>query len=102
VVVDSHGGGMIGEGYSERYSIRKASRKDVETGAFMQPTGIDVSGLLCSRVDASTPPAPMGRDFQLVPNPRARAQLPPAFRLPGTYYPVTRNADDSLYVTVFP
>jgi len=86
VTVDAHGGGAIGEGYSERYSIRKASGKDVETGAFMQPTGIDLSGLLCSRVEASVPPVQLGCDFQLVPNPLARVELPSAFRHNDRFY----------------
>ena len=99
--VDAHGGGVVGEGYTKRPAIRKVSGSEVRTGAFLEPTGIDLSGLLCSRVDASMPPPRMGADFQLVPNPLARVELPPAFRLPGTYYPVARNGD-ALDVTVFP
>lgn len=101
VTLDAKGGGVIGEGYVDRPAIRKISGSEVRTGAFLEPTGVDLSGLLCSRVDASTPPGPIGRDFQLVPNPLARVQLPSEFRLPGTYYPVTRNGD-ALDVTVIP
>jgi hypothetical protein len=101
VTLDADGGRMIGEGYRDRPAIRKVSGSEVRTGAFLEPTGVELSGLLCSRVDASVPRSPMGGDFQLVPNPLARVQLPPAFRLPGTYYPVTRNGG-TLDVTVIP
>jgi hypothetical protein len=102
VTVDPNGGGIVGDGYQQRYAIRKASGRDVPTGAFMQSYGADLSALLCSRVNVSRYPRPMGRDFQLVPNPLARARLPDSFRLPGTYYPATLDASGDLHVTVIP
>jgi hypothetical protein len=102
VTVDPSGGGIVGDGYQQRRAIRKVSGSDVPTGAFLRPHGEDLSGLLCSRVSASKRPHCMGRDFQLVPNPLARARLPDTFRLPGTYYPVTVDVDGDLQVTVIP
>lgn len=98
VTLDGESGTVVGEGYQHRASISKASGAKVSTGAFLHPTGIALSGLLCSRVDASNHPTQMGADFQLVPNPLARAQLP-AFRLPGTYFPVIQDGDN-LVVTL--
>ena len=100
VTVDANAGKVIGEGYQHRDAIRKASGKEVPTGAFLLPTGEDLSGLLCSRVDAANQPSQMGDDFQLVPNPLARALQPDSFRLPGVYFPVARQEDGALYVTL--
>lgn len=59
--LDSEGGGVLGEGYTDRPAIRKRSGNEVRTGAFLEPTGVDLSGLLCSRADASTPAATLSR-----------------------------------------
>jgi hypothetical protein len=99
VTLDARTGTLLGEGYQRRVSIAKASGSEVPTGAFLHPSGIALSGLLCSRVDAGNQPNQMGGDFQLVPNPLARAQLPTSFRLPGTYFPVVRDGDN-LVVTL--
>lgn len=99
VTLDARTGTKLGEGYQYRVSISKASGSKVPTGAFLQPTGVALSGLLCSRIDATNQPTQLGGDFQLVPNPLARAQLPASFRLPGTYFPVIRD-QDNLTVTL--
>jgi hypothetical protein len=99
VTLDGSSGTVLGEGYQRRVSIAKASGSQVPTGAFLHPRGLALSALLCSRVDAASGPTQLGGDFQLVPNPLARAQLPASFRLPGTYFPVVRDGDN-LVVTL--
>ena len=99
VTLDARSGTVLDEGYQRRVSISKASGSKVSTGAFLHQTGVALSGLLCSRIDAANQPEQMGGDFQLVPNPLAHTQLPNSFRLPGTYFPVVRDGDN-LVVTL--
>jgi hypothetical protein len=93
VTLDGQTGEKLGEGYQYKISIAKVSGAKVPTGAFLDPANSALSGLLCSRVDAGNQPEEMGANFQLVPNPMATNLLPGAFRLPGSYYPVTRERD---------
>jgi hypothetical protein len=93
VTLDGRTGEKLGEGYQYRISIEKASGAKVPTAAFLDAANSALSGLLCSRVDAGNQPVQLGENFQLVPNPMATTLLPAAFRLPGTYYPVTRERD---------
>jgi hypothetical protein len=101
VTLDPNGGGVIGEGYQTRFSIAKTSGSSVQTGVFLQASGKNLSGLVCSRVDADDQPQVMGQDFQLVANPLARVQLPQSFKIPGSYFPATLNGE-VIDVTVIP
>jgi hypothetical protein len=89
---------IIKTGYQFRDSIQKASGATVPTGVFHQSDYAGLSGLLCSRVDVATQPEKLGTDFQLVPNPKARAPLWTEFRLRGTYFRIDRTDDG--YVAV--
>lgn len=91
VVLDQKTLKQVDSGFHVRTAITKASGSDVATGVFEQDRYANVSGLLCSRIDAVNQPAEMGRDFQLLPNPNAKTSLPAAFRLPGTYFEVERT-----------
>jgi hypothetical protein len=93
VSIDGRTGNKLREGYQHRIAITKSGGAQVPTGAFMHESGIALSGLLCSRVDAANQPEEMGGNFQLVPNPLARVQMPHSFRLPGQYFPVVRDGD---------
>jgi hypothetical protein len=44
-------------------------------------------------VDAVNQLKKMGGDFQLVPNPQAKAPLPSKFRLKGTYFRIEHGND---------
>lgn len=91
VSLEGRSGKVLEEVYQRRVAIPKANGAVVPTGAFLHDTGVSLSGLLCSRVDVANYPAQLGAVFQFVPNPLARAQVPEAFRLPGTYFPVARD-----------
>jgi hypothetical protein len=93
VSLDGRTGEKLSDGYQLQYSIAKARGAEVPTGSFLHDSGIQLSGLLCSRVDAANQPDEMVANFQLVPNPMARSPLPPAFRLPGKYFLATRDGD---------
>jgi hypothetical protein len=95
LVIDRETGKASGSGYHFRDHLVKAPKKDakegeepatVPTGVFQQEEYNGLSALLCSRVDAANRPAEMGDDFQLAPNPHAKAPLPDGFRLRGIYY----------------
>lgn len=89
---------VIRTGYQFRDKIEKSSGATVATGVFLQDEYSGLSGLLCSRVDVANQPDKMGADFQLVPNPKARAPLWTEFRLRGDYYKIDRTKDG--YVAV--
>jgi hypothetical protein len=98
VVIDPKTSKPVESGYQFRATIAKASGATVSTGVFLHPEYATVSGLLCSRVDAVNQPDDAGRDFQLVPNPKATVFLPTEFRLKGTYFCI-EQAKDSFSVT---
>ncbi|QIG49214.1 hypothetical protein G5V57_16710 [Nordella sp. HKS 07] len=89
---------VVDAGYHVRNVIKKASEAEVTNGVFLQEQYAHLSGLLCSRVDCVNRPEKMGLDFQLAPNPHAKAPLPQSFRLDGTYYRVSENHDSSYSV----
>jgi hypothetical protein len=111
VEVERATGRPVGAGHHFRDLILKAAKKDQETGeekraevatgVFQQEEHASLSGLLCSRCDAVNRPAEMGANFQLAPNPHAKAPLPPTFRLPGVYYD-TKLAEGIYQVTPTP
>jgi len=95
----------VGSGYHFRDHIVKTPREKpeqaankkepakVSTGVFQDKEHLGLSALLCSRIDAASRHGEFGDDFQLVPNPHARAPLPEEFRLRGTYYAVETRQD---------
>lgn len=84
-------------GYEFRDVLPKASGRLVDTGVFLHKEYEGLSGLLVSRIDVVNRPDKLGADFQLLPNPVAGVPLPSDFRLPGTYFGVTK-ADDGYTV----
>ena len=104
VEVDPTSMKVVGTGYEFRGFIRKAPKgqgqegEKIPTGVFQQKEYGWLSGLLCSRVEASNRPAEMGTDFQLAPSLNANVPLPEGFRLQGTYF-ATRLADNGYQVT---
>jgi hypothetical protein len=93
VSLEGRTGAKLSEGHQRRFSITKLRGAKVSTGAFVHESGMALSGLLCSRVDAANQPGEMGANFQLVPNPLASVPLPTGFRLPGKYFPVDREGE---------
>jgi len=93
VVIDSRTHKQIKSGYQFRDHISKMSGTAVSTAVFLQEDYLGLSALLCSRIDVANQPKRMGADFQLVPNPNARVQLPQEFRTMGTYFRVERDGD---------
>jgi len=104
ITIDRASMKVIGTGYEFRGFIRKALTKEcpkgpkVTTGIFQQKEYAWLSGLLCSRLDATNRPGEMGANFQLAPNLHAKAPLPEGFRLQGTYY-ATKQVDIGYQVT---
>jgi hypothetical protein len=94
VVIDQETLEQVRSGYQFRDRIKKAFGSDVPTGIFHRQEYSGLSGLLCSRIDAVNQPERMGADFQLVPNPWAKALLPETFRLPGTFFRI-KQANES-------
>ncbi len=86
IVIDRKTAKTIGAGYQFRDKIVKVAGKSVSTGVFLQDDSKNLSGLLCSRIDAVNQPEKMGDEFQLVPNPQAAVPLPKSFRLEGTFF----------------
>jgi hypothetical protein len=80
-----------GSGYLFRDAIKKSSGAEVLTGVFQQD--LKLSGLLCSRGDVANQRGPMGADFELVPNLRAKVPLPKQFRLRGTFFRIEHRQD---------
>jgi hypothetical protein len=91
IAIDQETLKQVDAGYQFRDRITKALGSDVPTGIFHRSEYSGLSGLLCSRVDAVNQPRQMGDDFQLVPNPQAKAPLPDAFRLRGTYFRIEQS-----------
>jgi type I restriction enzyme S subunit len=98
VVIDSKTSKAIKSGFQFLSPIKKASGKQVAAGVFLREEYSGLSGLLCSRVDAVNQPTQIGSDFQLVPNPQAKARLPDKFRLKGTYFRI--EAAEGGYIAV--
>ncbi len=93
-VINSRTMEQVSAGYQFRDKIIKNSGKPVSTGVLHLEEYSGLSSLLCSRVDAVNQPNEMGADFQLVPNPWARAPLPQSFRLKGTFFQIQHKDDD--------
>jgi hypothetical protein len=91
MAIDRKTAETVETGYQFRNAIAKKSGSTVSTGVFENGEYCGLSGLLCSRVDAANHPEDMGQDFQLVPNPHAKVQLPKSLRLKGTYYRIARE-----------
>jgi hypothetical protein len=102
VTVDRKTGKPIASGYQFRDTIKKATGAKVDTGILLQKEYACVSGLLCSRVDATNKPGESGSDFQLVPNPNATTPLPTEFRLKGTYFRVEHSKDSFNVIPEWP
>lgn len=94
-VLDQKTGRLIKTGYRFREKIEKSSGTSVQTGVFMQNEYSGLSGLLCSRIDVANQPDKMGADFELAPNPKAKAPLWSEFRLRGTYYKIDKPRRDT-------
>jgi hypothetical protein len=95
VAVDQKSLKEVDSGYLFRCAItKKSNSSNVETGVFLNEKYAGLSGLLCSKLDVANQPDEMGKNFQLVPNPKARVQLPSGFRLRGTYFRVEKNNDE--------
>jgi hypothetical protein len=104
VSVDVKAMKLVGSGYEFRGFIQKTSKEDgkevekIPTGIFQQNEYAWLSGLLCSRAEATNRPSEMGDDYQLAPNLHATVRLPESFRLRGTYY-ATKQVENGYQVT---
>jgi hypothetical protein len=104
VSVDVKAMKVVGSGYEFRGFIRKGPAdknkegEEIPTGIFQQKEYAWLSGLLCSRAEATNRPPEMGADYQLAPNLNATVRLPETFHLRGTYY-ATKPAENGYLVT---
>jgi hypothetical protein len=93
ISLDPHKSQPVDVGYIFRDTIKRHSGSEVSTGIFLLDEYTNLSGLLCSRIDAANQPEKMGADFQLVENRRAKAPLPDMFRLKGTFFRIEKSSD---------
>jgi hypothetical protein len=93
ISLDPHTSRPVDVGHIFRDTIKRQSGSEVPTGIFLLDGYTNVSGLLCSRIDAVNQPETMGADFQLVENRRAKAPMPDMFRLKGTFFRIEKSAD---------
>jgi len=76
VLLDRRTKAIVGEGNEPRFRILKANQAEVPTQIFLDERWSAISAVLCSYADAGSYSKPLGVDFELAHNPKARWPIP--------------------------